>query len=259
MAIVPLEAPLLAQESGIRHGFFGRKGGVSEGLFATLNCGFGADDEPERVAENRRRAMAGLGRPAEGLVTAYQFHSAEVVLVEQPWSRDAAPRADAMVTRAPQVTLGVLAADCVPILLADAEAKLVGAAHAGWKGALAGVVAAVVAAMIEQGAEAERLVAAIGPAIAQPSYEVGPEFPGPFLAQAHENRRYFKPSSRAGHWLFDIKGYVTARLVAAGIERVDCLPQDTYAEEEAYFSYRRACHSGEADYGRNLSAIGLEA
>jgi len=257
MATDYLESPLLAQESGVRHGFFGREGGVSEGLFATLNCGFGADDEPERVAENRRRAMAALGRPAESLVTAYQFHSADVILVEQPWSRESAPRADAMVTRRPEVTLGVLAADCVPVLLADATAGVVGAAHAGWKGALGGVVAAVAAAKIEQGAEAERLVAAIGPAIAQPSYEVGPEFPAPFLAENEDNARFFRPSTRDGHHMFDLPGYVEAQLRSLGLSGIAVLPHDTCAEEDLFFSYRRATHRGEKDYGRGLSAIAV--
>jgi YfiH family protein len=244
--------------AAVRHGYFTRQGGVSEGLFTSLNCGFGSGDAPAHVAENRRRAMAMIDLDAERLVTAYQVHSPDVVEVKEPWAREDAPRADAMVTRARGLALGILTADCVPVLLADSEAGVVGAAHAGWKGALTGVAEATVAAMVELGATAERIVAGIGPAICQRSYEVGPEFPAPFLEQDPLNVDYFCPGAREGHSHFDIKGYVARRLAAAGVKTIQTLPCDTCAEEERFFSYRRACHRQEKDYGRGLSAIYLE-
>ena len=242
----------------VRHAFFTREGGVSEGLYASLNCGLGSDDEPARVTENRRRALAALDLEADRLVTAYQVHSPDAVTVEAPWAREDAPRADALVTRTAGLALGITTADCVPVLFADATAGVVGAAHAGWRGALTGITDATLAAMENLGAERRRIVAGIGPAICQRSYEVGPEFPGPFLEQDLANKCFFCPSSRAGHFRFDLKGYVARRLAQAGAGQVQCLPSDTCAEEERFFSYRRSCLRGEADYGRGLSAIALQ-
>jgi YfiH family protein len=242
----------------VRHGFFCRTGGVSEGLFSSLNCGYGSGDDKAKVSENRRRAMAQIDLEGERLVTAYQVHSPDVVEVRQPWAREEAPEADAMVTRTRGLALGILTADCVPVLFAEAEAGVVGAAHAGWKGALTGVVEATVAAMKALGADPKRIVAGIGPAISQRSYEVGPEFPAPFLEQDARNADFFCPGLREGHFHFDLKGYVARRLTAAGLSTIQTLPCDTCAEDERFFSYRRACHRKETDYGRGLSAIYLE-
>jgi YfiH family protein len=249
----------LNDASGIRHAFFTREGGVSDGLFGSLNCGFGSGDAPERVAENRARAMAALDLAPDRLVTCHQIHSPAVVTVAAPWRREDNPRADALVTGRPGIALGILTADCVPVLLADPAAAVIGAAHAGWKGALSGVVAATVAAMVALGAAPGRMRAAIGPCIAQRSYEVGPEFPGPFLAADAANTDFFAPARRPGHFMFDIGGYVERRLIEAGIAAIQRAPCDTVAEEARFFSYRRACLKGEKDYGRGLSAIVIEA
>ncbi|HYM04577.1 MAG TPA: peptidoglycan editing factor PgeF [Stellaceae bacterium] len=244
---------------GIRHAFFTREGGVSGGIFASLNCGFGSSDDTARVAENRERAAASLGLPGDRLVTCFQVHSGEAVVVERPWRRDEHPRADAMVTRIPGVALGILTADCAPVLFADAQARVIGAAHAGWRGALNGILDETVRKMQELGAVRDRIKAVIGPCIAQPSYEVGPEFPSPFLAEAAENALLFTPAARPGHFLFDLAGYAARRLNRLGIDQVDRTGGDTAAEAERFFSYRRACLRGEKDYGRELSAICLAA
>ena len=253
----PLTAALLGALPGVRHAFFTRAGGVSEGLYAALNCGNGSNDDPGNVARNRARAMAHMGLSEDRLTTAYQVHSNRVAVVERPWRREDAPQVDAMVTRQPGIALGILTADCVPLLLADAEAGVIGAAHAGWRGALDGIVGAVVRGMVDLGARRERIAAGIGPAIGARSYEVGPEFPAPFLAQASDNEDFFAASPRAGHFLFDIQGYVGRCLKAAGVDRVETLARDTCAEETLFFSYRRSCQRGEPDYGRGLSAISL--
>jgi YfiH family protein len=254
-------APLNCLE-GIRHGFFTREGGVSEGLFASLNCGLGSGDTPEHVAENRARAARALELAPAALITAYQVHSAEVRIVTSPWTADERPKVDAIVTATSGIGLGILTADCAPILLADAEARVIGAAHAGWRGALTGVTAATVRAMAALGAMPQRIVAGIGPCIAQRSYEVGPEFPAPFLAADPSNERFFGPAAAAAErgetkYLFDLKGYVAAELAKAGIAQSYDLPHDT-CREERFFSYRRACLRGEKDYGRALSIIALE-
>ena len=243
--------------SRVRHGFFTRRGGISEGSFASLNCGFGSNDDTTKVAENRARAMARIDLGRNGLVTAYQVHSAEVAVVEEPWGRGPAPRVDGLVTRRPGIALGVLAADCVPVLLADAGARVIGAAHAGWRGALSGIIEAVVEAMVGLGARRENIVAGIGPAIGQRSYEVGPEFPAPFLEHDKNNGELFYPSRREGRFLFDLKGHVARRLAVAEVGQVQSLPCDTCAQPDLFFSYRRACLRGEKAYGRNLSAIYL--
>ena len=248
----------LSALAGVRHGFFTRDGGVSEGLYASLNCGLGSGDDLASVAENRRRALAKLSLPADRLATAYQVHSNRAALAEAPWPADRRPQVDALVTRTPGLALGILTADCVPVLFADPEAGVAGAAHAGWRGALDGVLEATLAAMQELGARAESTLAAIGPAIEQPSYEVGPEFPAPFLDQDPENREFFKTAPRNGHFLFDLKGYAARRLARAGVAGVERLAADTCAEPARFFSYRRACLEGEQAYGRLLSAISLE-
>jgi len=243
---------------GIRHGFFTRVGGVSTGLFASLNCGFGSGDDPAKVAENRARAAEALELGPERLVTCYQIHSAEIVEVETPWRREEAPKADGMVTTVPGIALGVLAADCAPVLLADAEARVIGACHAGWRGALGGIIEATLEGMRRRGAGLDRIVAAVGPCIGKASYEVGPEFPAPFLGEAAENADLFRPAPRPEHFLFDLAGYVQRRLRRLGVARVAHTGGDTLAEEDRFFSYRRACLRHERDYGRLLSAIALE-
>ena len=242
----------------IRHGFFSRNGGVSVGAYDSLNCGYGSGDAAEKVSENRARAMATLELRGGRLVTAYQCHSVEVAVVEEPWESDDAPKVDALVTRRPNLALGILSADCAPVLMADGRGRAIGAAHAGWRGALGGVLEATIEAMVGLGAERQAIVVGVGPLIGQRSYEVGPEFPAPFLEQAEDNGDFFYPGRREGHFMFDLRGYIARRLGRAGVGRVQILPCDTCAEENRFFSYRRTCLRGESDYGRGLSAIYLE-
>lgn len=251
-----LEADSLAGLAGVRHGFFTRAGGVSGGIYASLNCGLGSGDDPAAVAENRRRAARALGVAADHLLTAYQVHSADVVTVERPWEGDR-PKVDGMVTRTTGIALGVLAADCAPVLFADPQAGVIGACHAGWRGALSGVVEATVTAMERLGADRRRTRAALGPCIAQASYEVGPEFRANFVAADVESARFFIDSARAGHFMFDLPGYVLSRMARAGVAQSGHLAFDTCAEETRLFSYRRTCLRGDADFGRGLSAIAL--
>ena len=241
--------------AGLAHGFLGRRGGVSRGVQAGLNVGLGSADDPDAVAENRRRAADAV-LPGAALVTAYQVHGAEVARVVEPWPDDARPHADALVTDRPGVLLGILTADCAPVLLADRERGVVGAAHAGWKGALAGVTDAAVTAMEALGAERDRIAAAVGPCIARASYEVDGAFHARFVATDPENDRFFA-ASRPGHHRFDLESYVVHRLAAAGVRRVEALGLDTYADEARFFSFRRATHRGEPDYGRQIALIGL--
>lgn len=249
-----LTSPLLALP-GVRHAFFTRQGGVSEGIYAGLNVGLGSRDDPQAVRENRRRAAAHFGR--DEVLTAYQVHSAEAVVAEGPWP-DAAPQVDAVVSATPGVVCGALAADCAPVLLADAEARVVAAAHAGWKGALTGVVEAAIARMEELGAKRARLRAAVGPCIAPKSYEVGLEFLERFAAVDPAYEGFFRPAASADKRMFDLPAFVLARLAAAGVEACEWVGRDTCAEPELFFSNRRAFKAGEPDYGRLLSAIVLE-
>lgn len=243
----------------VRHGFFTRNGGVSEGIYSSRNCGFGSKDDPAHVRVNRARCMAEIELPAESLATVHQEHTNIVVVVEKPFAEGESPVADAMVTTVPRLGLGIMTADCAPVLLADGVAGVIGAAHAGWKGALGGVLDNTVAAMIELGAKPERIVAGIGPCIAQRSYQVGPEFPAPFLAELPDNDRFFAPSAqREGHFMFDLPGYVARRLARIGVGEVMPTPCDTCREESRFFSYRRSVLKGEPDYGRLLSVIALE-
>ena len=257
MTDMQITAPTLDRLDGIDHGFFSREGGVSDGIFRSLNCGFGSSDDSGNVAENRARIAAALGLPAAALVTVYQIHSPEIVTVTAPWLPTDAPQADAMVTREPSIALGILAADCAPVLFADAVAGVVGAAHAGWKGALGGVVEATVAGMVALGAAPSRITAAVGPCIAQSSYEVGPEFLERFLDADRANSCHFAPSARRGHHMFDLPGYALKRLRGAGLDDPVWLGQDTCADEARFFSYRRSVHRDEGDYGRQISAIAL--
>jgi len=250
-----LTAPSLNSQP-IAHGFFGRQGGVSKGIYASLNCGPGSGDVRADVVENRRRAMETLLSGA-ALMTLYQVHSPRAVTVHEPWEIGEGPQADAMATDVPGIALGILTADCAPVLLADRQARVVGAAHAGWKGALGGVTESAIAEMERLGARRERIAAAIGPCISQQNYEVGPEFRARFLEAGRDNARFFVASGKPEHFRFDLESYVAARLNAAGLESVERLTACTYAEESAYFSFRRATHRGETDYGRQLSAIVL--
>jgi polyphenol oxidase len=242
----------------IRHGFFTREGGVSEGIYASLNCGPGSSDDPAAVVENRARIMAMMDLPPKALVTVHQAHTADVVLVEGPWERDERPVADAMVTTCPGVALGILTADCAPVLLADGRAGVIAAAHAGWRGAIGGVLDNTLKVMCAAGAKKAHIVAAIGPCIGQRSYEVGPDFPAPFLTEDSANTDFFAPSPRAGHYLFDLPGYVARKLSRLGVHEVTRVPADTCRDESRFFSYRRTTLRGEPDYGRQVSAIVLE-
>ncbi|MEM7329831.1 MAG: peptidoglycan editing factor PgeF [Pseudomonadota bacterium] len=239
---------------GIKHGFFGRKGGVSTGMYESLNIGQGSDDDVQAIRDNRDRIRDALG--AEKLLSCFQVHSAKVVDVTAPWHTR--PQADGMVTRVPGLALCILSADCVPVLFADSEAQVIGAAHAGWKGAIAGICEATLAAMETLGATRERITAAIGPAIQQASYEVGPEFRDTFVGEQEWTDRLFK-AGREDRSHFNLTGYVEAVLLREGISAVDNIGHDTCAMAEDYFSNRRRNHHGEADYGRNGSVIMLEA
>ena len=246
------------KSANIVHGFLGRTGGVSKGIYASLNCGTGSKDTPRDVTENRNRAVTSLaGDCTAALVTCYQTHSANTIVVTEPWTVGESPKADAMVTDRPGIMLGILTADCAPVLLADREAGVIGAAHAGWNGALAGIIESVVAAMATLGARRERIKAAIGPCISQESYEVGPEFEARFRKHSEAYSRFFIPSSRAGYWQFGLEDFVAARLEQAHVGIVTPLLACTYASESNFFSYRRATHRSEPDYGRQLSAIAL--
>lgn len=247
-------SPALALPN-IRHAFFTREGGVSQGIYASLNAGQGSKDDPAHVVENRRRMAAALEAPA--LVTAYQVHSATAIIASTLWTREQAPRADAIVTNTPSLAIGVTVADCGPLLLADGTAGVVGAAHAGWRGALDGVVEAAVAKMEELGARRENIAAAIGPLIRQPSYEVGPEFVARFRESDAAFEKFFAPAARAGHAMFDLPGFISFRLERAGIGDIHDLGLDTYADEAHFFSFRRSTHRGEPDYGRLVAAIAL--
>jgi len=254
-----IQAKTLAGLDGVQHRFFTRRGGVSAGLYSSLNCGYGSGDGPDNVRENRRRAAASFELAETELLTMHQIHSTDVLTVaDRRWTSPGAPKADAMVTDRPGVALGVLAADCAPVLLADARAGVIGAAHAGWKGALAGIVDATIAAMERLGAQRERLQAAIGPCIGRESYEVGPEFPAPFLAQDDANAVFFRAAPRAGHFLFDLAGYLAHRLALAGVS-ASATGHDTLRASDDFFSYRRNTLEGVRDYGRGLSAIALKA
>ncbi|MCD2316730.1 peptidoglycan editing factor PgeF [Sphingomonas sp. IC-11] len=238
---------------GVAHGFLGRRGGVSQGLHGGLNVGLGSEDDPAAVAENRRRAAEAV-LPGAPLVTCFQIHSADCVTVTEPPAER--PRADALVTNRPGMALGILTADCAPVLLADAEAGVIGAAHAGWKGAIGGVTDSTLAAMEQLGARRDRIAAAIGPCIARTSYEVDEGFRRRFEEEDPANERFFV-DARQGHAQFDLEAYVTHRLAAAGVRRIEALGLDTYADESRFFSFRRATHRGEPDYGRQIAIIGL--
>ena len=251
-----LQAKNLSALGGIRHAFFTREGGVSEGVYATLNAGVGSADDPAKVAENRARMAKAVGVTPDRLLTAYQIHSPDVVVAEKPWPADARPRADAIVTRVPGLAIGVSTADCGPVLFADPQARVIGAAHAGWRGALSGVLEAAIAAMERLGASRGRVVAAIGPMISQRNYEVADELVEQFTKADAENARFFA-TGRPGHAQFDLPGLIAAGLARAGIRQVEDLAACTYADPRLFYSYRRTTHRAEPDYGRHVNAIAL--
>ena len=252
-----IQAAPLSGLNRVRHGFFTREGGVSDGLFTSLNCGFGSSDDTAAVAENRRRATVSLGAAADALTTVYQVHGTAVVPVETGWNHGDAPKADGMVTNREGVVLGILTADCAPVLFADAAAGVIGACHAGWRGALDGIVEATISAMEQLGARRRDVHAAIGPCIAQASYQVGPEFRDRFLEARADTARFFEADD-GDRFRFDLPGYVTVRLQESKIGVIDATEGDTCAETGRLFSYRRSTLSGEADFGRALSAITLQ-
>ena len=241
----------------IAHGFFTRQGGHSTGIFSSLNCGMGSGDDKELVQRNRAVVAGELGVEPSRLLTAYQVHSPDALVVSGPWESDERPRVDALVTREPGVAIGVLTADCGPLLFADTNAGVVGAAHAGWKGALSGVTERTLDAMEGEGASRADITVVIGPMISQEAYEVSPEFPDRFTDVDDANARYFRPSSRPNHTMFDLPGYIEARLKREGVGQVVNLSLCTFGDEARFFSYRRTTHRNERDYGRLISAIAL--
>jgi YfiH family protein len=254
----PITADVLSG-SAVRHGFFTRGGGVSAGEFTSLNCDFGSGDDPDHVGENRRRAVAALLDTPGALVTAYQKHTIDVHVVRTPWAQADAPVGDALVTDRPGIALGILTADCAPVLMADATAGVIGAAHAGWRGAFTGVIEATIAAMEKLGADRGRIAVALGPVISQPNYEVGAEFVERFMAADASNARFFAASQRPGHAMFDLNGYIAARVERAGIKQFEDLRLCTYADPARFYSFRRTTHLSEPDYGRHINAITLTA
>lgn len=251
-----IEAPALASLPGLRHAFFTRQGGVSEGLYASLNGGLGSSDDPDKVRENRHRMTEGLRVAPDSLISVHQVHSPDAVIVDGPWPAER-PRADAMVTATPGLALGITTADCGPVLFADAEARVIGAAHAGWRGAVTGVLESTVVAMERLGARRSRIVAVLGPTISQAAYEVGPDFIARLAQEAPGHERFFQPAERPDHAMFDLPGFIGARLEVAGIGSFMDLGLCTYGDEERFYSYRRTTHRGEPDYGRLISAIAL--
>lgn len=253
----PITADCLSDADGLAHGFFTREGGISEGIYAGLNCGAGSKDDRPRVAENRKRVAHWLGTEPGRLLTCYQIHSTDAVIVKEPWPPGAMPRADALVTKVPGIAVGAMAADCAPVLFADPEARVVAAAHAGWKGALNGILESTIAVMTSLGARRQRIRAALGPCIGAQSYEVGPEFEARFIAVDPEYAAFFQRRDLSARPTFDLPGFVLARLARAGLDTLENCTACTYSDEARLFSYRRATHRREADYGRQISAIML--
>lgn len=254
-----LTDPDLAELPAIRHAFFVRTGGVSGGIYASLNCGFGSGDSADHVQQNRQRALQMLALEDASLVTAYQSHTADAIRVESPWSPDVAPVADGMVATSPGIVLGILTADCAPILFADETAGVIGAAHAGWRGARDGIAENTLDLMIDAGAVPSRIEACIGPCIGPESYEVSDDFRDEFLSDDERNDAFFAKGRRPGHPMFDLAAYVAHRLTRYGLKRVRHMPGDTCADADRFFSYRRSVLQGEDDYGRGLSVIALAA
>jgi YfiH family protein len=251
-----LVSPLLSAIPGLRHAFFTREGGVSDGIYHSLNGGLGSGDNPANVSENRRRMAEQMGVAPDHLLSLHQTHSPDVVVASGPWQGSSRPRGDALVTRSEGLAIGITTADCGPILFVDPNARVIGAAHAGWKGALSGILEATIEAMEKLGAERTGIVAAIGPLIRQPSYEVGAEFVERFVETDAENAVFFLPADREGHARFDLGGFIRMRLENAGVLMIDDTGIDTYSDQR-FFSYRRSVHGKEPDYGRHVHAIAL--
>jgi YfiH family protein len=252
-----IEAPEL-QLPGIKHGFATREGGFSDGLFSSLNCGFGSGDDKQIVARNRAKVADAMGVAGDLLLTVWQWHSADAIEAHESWDVLQPPKGDAIVTNVPGLAIGVLTADCAPVLFADKAAQVIGAAHAGWKGALTGITDSTITAMEKLGAKRESIVAMIGPTISKSAYEVGPEFSQRFFEAEESNGEFFKPSGRASHSFFDLPGYLLKRLRMAGVKQARDLRTCTYADEQRFFSFRRTTHRKETDYGRQISTIALQ-
>ncbi len=255
--LTPIKALSLENIPGLAHGFFTREGGISEGIYASLNCGLGSRDERTRVLENRRRVAQHLGASDTQLLTCHQIHSAQAQIVTRPWGPEANPKVDALVTATPGLAVAVLAADCAPILLADPDARVIGATHAGWRGALGGILEATIAAMERLGAKREHIRAALGPCIGPGAYEVGEEFEASFLSADPANARFFHRPGPIARARFDLPDYVIHRLEQAGLGAIERATQCTYLHDALFFSYRRTTHHKEPDYGRQISAIVL--
>lgn len=252
-----VRAECLSDLTGISHGFFTRQGGVSTGLYSALNCGLGSNDDPDLVRQNRARVAQALGAERPEVLTLHQVHSATALVVDAPFSSSTLPRADALVTRTPGLVIGALAADCTPVLFADPQTRIIAAAHAGWRGALGGILESAVDVMIGLGADRRHIRAAVGPCINQPAYEVGPEFEAEFLKADASNARFFMRPTTGARTHFDLPGYVESRLSLSGIGAVERRSLCSYENESRFFSYRRATHRKEPDYGRQISAIVL--
>lgn len=253
----PITADCLADARGVAHGFFTREGGVSDGIYAGLNCGAGSKDDRASVTENRERVARHLGTEGTRLVSCYQIHSADTIVVTEPWTFATMPRADGLVTNVPGIAVGALAADCAPVLFADPDARVVASAHAGWKGALGGILESTIATMERLGARRSRIRAALGPCIGPAAYEVGPEFEARFVETDAGHARFFRRPRPDERPYFDLPGFVLSRLEAAGLDTVENCTACTYGDEARLYSYRRATHRGEPDYGRQISAIVL--
>ncbi len=252
---IPIQAENLSDLPGIRHGFYTRIGGVSNGIYAGLNCGLGSKDERAAVLENRARVALHLGATDPAVLTPYQIHSADALIVEEPFSGGVPPRADALVTRTPGLTIGILTADCGPVLFADPVARVAAAAHAGWRGAVAGILESTISRMEELGARRGSIHAALGPCITQPNYEVGPEFRADLIARDCNNQRFFTIPALNAKPHFDLPAFILADLAVKGLASISSNAQCTYASESEFFSFRRTTHRQEADYGRQISAI----
>ena len=255
--LTPVLAPELAQISGIQHAFFTREGGVSKDIYEGLNAGLGSGDDRNHVVENRNRMANYLAVPNDKIASPFQVHSPDAIVTDHAWHEDR-PKADGVVTNTPGLALGIVTADCGPVLFTDADAGVIGACHAGWKGAVGGVMESTIAQMETLGATSQNITAVLGPCISQKNYEVGPDFPMPFLELDASNERYFIPSTKPDHHMFDLTGYIVDRLAKAGVNS-STVHRCTYAEEDKFYSYRRTTHRGELDYGRQLSTIVLQA
>ncbi len=253
-----LKSKLLEQFVSIKHAFFTRNGGISSGAYSSLNCSYESNDLRHNVIENRRRALAHFNKPLTSLVTLHDIHSTKTLVVEKPWTADQSPRADGMVTNKPEIVLGAVSADCPVILFVDYQSRVIGTAHAGWRSAKNGIIQSVISAMLSLNANTKNIHAAVGPCIAQCSYEVDINFYKNFIIESDLNQHYFKSTNNENYFLFDLRSYICSKLKFAGIEHIDSIGGDTYQENDKFFSYRRSCHHNEKDYGCHFACIFLE-